>query len=85
MPTHLEINPELAARLETAAKSRGLTVRDFVEEALRQRVAETPEPVSNPPAPYVLKTFDFGVHLESPWTVLADLESQEFTSKEPRK
>lgn len=83
--TKLEIENDLAAQLEAAAKARGVSLRDYVAGVLKDTVSRgAPVPVP-PVAPYVLKTYDFGVHIESPWTVLADLESQEYAPKVNKK
>lgn len=76
MNTRLELDNELASRLEAAAKARGVTLKDFVSDVLKETVNHGPP--AAPPAPYTLKTFDLGAHIESPWTVLADLEVQEY-------
>lgn len=83
MKPRVEIDDELAAQLESAAKARGMSFRDFVTGVLKDSATQVT--VSPPPPPYVLRTFDFGVHIESPWTVLADLESQEYAPKVNKK
>ena len=83
MNTRLEIDTELATRLEAAAKARGVTLKDFVADVLKETVNQ--DPPTAPPAPYVLKTYDLGGHIESPWTVLADLEVQEYSRTTSKK
>lgn len=83
MKPRVEIEGELATRLESAAKARGMSFKDFVSGVLKDSV--TQESAAPPLPPYVCRTFDFGVHIESPWTVLADLESQEYAPKASKK
>ena len=85
MKPHVEIDETLAAQLESAAKARGMSFRDFVSGVLKDSVAQSTAAAPPPPPRYVLRTFDFGVHIESPWTVLAELESQEYAPKVNKK
>lgn len=77
----VEIEPDLAAKVEAVAKSRGLSVREFVSAALRQAIAAP----AGQPAQFVQKAHDFGVHLECPWTILADMETEEYVRRFARK
>lgn len=79
----LDIDDALAAEIEAAAKLRGMTLRDFIRAALRQAVS-MPAPLAVP-GQFVQRVHDFGVHVESPWTVLADLETDEYAQKLTRK
>lgn len=83
MKPRVEIDDNLASRLESAAKARGMSFKEFVSGILKDSVAQ--DSVAPPPPPYVCRTYDFGVHIESPWTVLADLESQEYAPKANKK
>jgi len=77
MITNLEIDNRLAAQLESAAKARGISTRQFIREVLRQAVANpTPSPA---PTRFVQKVHDFGTHIETPWTILVDIESEGYT------
>jgi hypothetical protein len=67
---------ELAEKLQAVAKARGMTLRELIPTLLEQAVAAPASPST--PSRYVLKTHDFGAHIEQPWTVFADLESQEY-------
>lgn len=83
MKPRVEIEDELATRLESAAKARGMSFKDYVSGVLKDSVAQNT--ATPPPPPYACRTFDFGVHIESPWTVLAELESQEYAPKANKK
>jgi hypothetical protein len=83
MMTNLEIENSLAAELEAAAKARGISTRDFIRHAILQAI-------QNPgafhlPNPFVQQVHDFGTHIESPWTVLVDLETEEYAQQYSRK
>ena len=83
MKPRVEIEDDLAAQLESAAKARGMSFKEFVSGVLKESVTQN---VAAPPPPlYTMRTYDFGVHIESPWTVLADLESQEYAPKANKK
>jgi hypothetical protein len=83
MITSLEIDDSLAAQLDLAAKARGISTREFIRTALRQAL-ETARPATGP-ARFVQPVHDFGTHIESPWTILVDVESDEYIRKNSRK
>lgn len=72
MILRVEIEDELAAQTEGAAKAQGLRFNDFIVAALRAAIAQTR--FSTPPV-FTQKVHDFGAHVESPWSLLADLET----------
>lgn len=72
MILRLEVDGDLITQAEAAAKARGLAFNEFVVVALRSAVAQTK---FTPPSAFTQKTHDFGAHLESPWSLLADLET----------
>ena len=78
----LDLDDALAARLDAAARARGLTSRDFIRAALEQTIAA---PSSAACPPFIQKTHDFGMHSDTTWTLLAELESEEHLRKTPRK
>lgn len=76
MASRIEIDDELAARLQPLAKARGISVRELAREILRQA---TQEGVKAPaPNRYTLPTRDFGIHIENPWARFAELETDEY-------
>lgn len=83
MITNLEIDDHLAAQLEAAAKKRGISAREFIRGALRDALA-TPG-AGSAPARFEQRVHDFGTHIESPWTILVDVESEEYIRKYSRK
>ena len=83
MITNLEIEEGLAAQLETAAKARGITPREFIRGALLHALSA---PAQSPGrARFVQRVHDFGTHLETPWTLLVDIESEGYLRKYSRK
>ncbi len=83
MITNLEIDDQLVTQLESAAKARGISTREFIRTALREALCESGRQVA--PVPFVQAVHDFGTHIESPWTLLADIESEEHVRKYARK
>lgn len=83
MIANIEIEDALVAQLETAAKSRGLSFRAYLTEVLT-KAANSPAPLTAL-QPYVMKTHDFGAHIESPWTLVVDLESDEYLRRLAKK
>jgi hypothetical protein len=83
MITKVDLDDKLAADLETAAKARGLSMREFIRMALRQ-ATDSPLPAGGP-ARFTQRVHDFGTHIESPWTSLADIETEEYFLKYNRK
>jgi len=75
MKSSVQIDEALARELESAAKSRGVSMTEFVRQTLRQAASA---PVTVARAPYVHKTHDFGAHVEGLWTALAEVESEEY-------
>jgi hypothetical protein len=72
MNIRVEVEDELAAQVEVAARGQGMQFDAFVASALRVAVSQTQ---LTAPGPFVQRVHDFGTHLESPWSLLADLET----------
>jgi hypothetical protein len=72
MILRMEVEGDLISQAEAAAKARGLAFHEFVSVALRSAVAQTQ---FTPPSAFTQKVHDFGAHLESPWSLLAELET----------
>ena len=72
MIVRLEIDGNLLSEVEAAARAQGIDFKEFVHTALRNAVSHAQFIT---PAPFSQKVHDFGLHLESPWTLLADLET----------
>ena len=83
MKTNLDIDDKLAAQLESAAKARGISAREFIRGALRQALKDSSASVK--PTRFTQRVHDFGTHIESPWTILVDIESEEHFRKYSRK
>jgi hypothetical protein len=83
MITNLDIDDALAAQLESAAKARGICTRDFIRNALRHALTASSQSIK--PTLFVQRVHDFGTHIETPWTLLADIEGEEHFRKYARK
>jgi hypothetical protein len=82
MPTRIELDDELSARLGPMAKARGISLRELVRELLRQALAAPPKQALSR---YTLRAHDFGADLENPWAVFAELETQDYLTLLTRK
>jgi hypothetical protein len=83
MIAKFDMDEALMAQVEAAAKARGMSFREFIREALHHAV-NMPAPAARP-APFFQKVHDFGAHLETPWIVLADLETEGYAFSEGKK
>ena len=72
MIVRVQVEDDLLARVEVAASSQGVQFDAFVASALRVAVAQVQ---LTAPIRFVQKVHDFGTHLESPWSLLAELET----------
>jgi hypothetical protein len=78
MSTSVDLDDRLFVDLQRAARGKGIPVRAFIEQALRDLL---PAPTNGP---FVQRVHDFGAHLESPWTVLSEIESDAYTSSDAK-
>ena len=74
----LDLPDDLLERVQAAARDQGMTFREFVADALRSAAAA---PRVGSSKVFVQKAHDFGAHLESPWTALAEIETEDYTSR----
>ena len=72
MIVRLDIEGDLLSQVEAVARGQGIEFKEFVNTALRAAVAQAKFVA---PSTFTQKVHDFGAHLESPWTLLADLET----------
>lgn len=79
MKTPLEIDSGLAAKIEAAAKARGISTREFVRAALLHALKASS--AAGGKARFVQRVHDFGIHIEVPWTLLSDLESDDYAMR----
>lgn len=77
----IEFGDDLLGRIEAAAKGEGVSMREFITSALEMRLSAT-QPA--PPRRFAQKAFAFGAHVESPWTLLAEIEGEAYGAS-PRK
>ena len=78
MIVRLEIGGDLLTQAEAAARAQGIEFKEFVNTALRAAVAQAQFVA---PTAFTQKVHDFGTHIESPWTILVDIESEEYVLK----
>ena len=83
MIKNLDIEEGVVKQLEVIAKARAMSVRSLMREILTQ-AARGGVPLCCP-ARFSQKTHDFGAHVEAPWTLLAELESEEHVRKYAKK
>ena len=72
MILRLEVSGDLMTQVEMAAKAQGVSFQEFVTNALSSAVAQTKVVA---PRTFSQKVHDFGAHIESPWSLLSDLET----------
>lgn len=72
MIIRVEVDDDLATKVEVAARGQGIQFDAFVASALSVAVSQAQ---LTAPGPFVQRVHDFGTHLESPWSLLADLET----------
>jgi hypothetical protein len=83
MVKSVDIDEAVVKQLEAIAKARAISVRSLMREILTQAARDT-VPLCCP-ARFIQKTHDFGSHVEAPWTLLAELESEEHVQKYAKK
>ena len=84
MSTRVDIDDALADQLRGMAKARGVSLRQFVEEAL-QTTASSAADRCELKERFEQTTADLGAHLENPWMLLAEIEVEEFSKLLSRK
>jgi hypothetical protein len=79
----VDLPDKLLQRVQASAREQGVPFREFVAGALEAAVAEAG---AKRPASRVFSqcVHDFGAHLESVWTVLAELETDEYTGRKSK-
>ena len=77
----VDVPDDLLQRVEAAAREQGVPFREFVAAALQAAVASPGGRRSRRFRGFSQRVHDFGTHLDSPWAVLAELETDEYTSR----
>ena len=80
----VDLPDDLLQRVEASAREQGISFREFVASALQAAVAPAPGKRSSRPRRFSQRVHNFGTHLESPWTVLAELETDEYTGRKQK-
>lgn len=83
MIKNLEIDEAVLKQLEAIAKARAMSLRNLIREILSD-AAKDAIPLCCPTR-FTQKTHDFGAHIEAPWTLLGELESEEYVGKDRKK
>ena len=78
----IDLPDELLQRVQGAAREQGIPFREFVANAL-QMAAATARP--RLATFFSQRVHDFGAHLESPWTVLSEIETDDATRRNGNK
>ncbi len=74
----VDLPDDVLQQVQAVARAQGIPFRDFVANALKA-AAELPSAAAS--KSFVQKAHDFGTHLESPWTVLAEIETEDYTRR----
>jgi hypothetical protein len=81
MRTTLSLDDDVAALLNQVQQSRDVTLKQVVNEALRQGLGQMSKPVV-PQAPFRTRPFDLGKcyfpNLDNTWEVLAEAEGESY-------
>jgi hypothetical protein len=77
MATRIDLDDTLAERLRALAKTRGISLREYITDLLHEALSKVS---TQPPAMdrFQQRTYDFGVNVENPWAVLVEIETEEY-------
>ena len=78
----VDLPDELLQQIQASAREQGVPFREFVATALQ---AAATRPKGDRPArskAFSQRVHDFGVHLDSPWTALAEIETEDYASRD---
>src|SRR5687768_3716569 len=78
----VDLPDELLQKIQASASEQGVPFREFVATALQ--AAATGAKNSGPAhrRAFSQRVHDFGVHLDNPWTALAEIETEDYTSRD---
>ena len=82
--TRIDIEDELAERLRAVAKTRGISLREYVVELLQEGVSKVDVETSFTER-FKQRVWDLGASLDNPWAALTDLETDEYMKLFARK
>jgi hypothetical protein len=83
MIVSVDLDNERASRIEAIAIARGTSVQQFVMEAIDKELAGDAFPRTT--ARFTQRVHDFGAHIDTTWTMLADLDIEEYQQKTGKK
>ena len=81
----VDLPDALLQRVEASAREQGVPFREFVANALQAAVTSASGKRPARAKAFSQRVHDFGTHLESPWAVLAELETEEYTGSSKRR
>lgn len=82
--TRIDLNDDLAERLRSHAKTRGISLREYVSDLLEEALSRL-TPDTDFKERFHQRTFDLGTHLENPWSVLMEIETEDSLKLHSRK
>lgn len=85
MSIPLNIEENLFRKLDALSKARGTTIQKCIEELIESTGSGLESAVLPKSGRFVQKVCDLGAHIENPWTLLAELESEAYLKSYSRK
>ena len=85
MSIPLNIEENLFRKLDALSKARGTTIQKCLEEMIESTGFDPESAIPAKPERFVQKVCDLGAHIENPWTLLAELESEAYLKSYSRK
>jgi hypothetical protein len=76
----VDLPDDLLQQVQASAREQGVPFREFVASALQTAAAKKGGGRGSSKV-FSQKVHDFGIHLESPWTALAEIETEDYTSR----
>lgn len=78
----VNLDESLFKKLESLSKKKGTTIHQYIAELVEEHGIVEKEPALER---FSQKIHDLGAHIENPWTLLAELESEAYLKLYPRK
>lgn len=78
----VDLPDELLQQIQASAREQGVPFREFVAKALQAAANRAKDSRPARSKTFSQRVHDFGVHLDSPWTALAEIETEDYTSRE---
>ena len=78
----VDLPDELLQQIQVSAREQGVPFREFVANALQTAATRAKGRRPAHRRAFSQRVHDFGVHLDSPWTALAEIETEDYTSRD---